>query len=67
MNQTAQLQETIAKIDSDNATLIRMLHESRNTNAYFRSVIDDQQKRITYLEQFEPTPEPTPENEKSPD
>lgn len=66
MNQTLQLQETITKLDADNATLIRMLHEARNTNAYYRKVIDEQQTQINYLEQFKPV-EPTPENEKSPD
>jgi len=51
-----QLNQTINQLDQDNAQLVRMLNDSKNTNAYYRQVIEQQQKRIQELEQPQETP-----------
>lgn len=57
--QIQQMQHTINQLDNDNAQLVRMLNDSKNTNAYYRQVIDEQQKRITELESVsEPVSDP---------
>lgn len=55
-NHINQLNQTINQLDLDNAQLVRMLNDSKNTNAYYRQVIDQQQKRIQELEQPRETP-----------
>jgi len=60
-----QLNTTINQLDQDNAQLVRMLNDSKNTNAYYRQVIDQQQKRIQELEQ--PRETPVAEQESAPE
>ena len=58
-----QLNSTINQLDADNANLISMLHQSKQTIAYYRSQIEQLSKRNAELEQSQNEPELTPVEE----
>ncbi len=60
-NHINQLNQTINQLDHDNGQLVRMLNDSKNTNAYYRQIIEQQNKRIQELEQPQETPVADPE------
>lgn len=58
-----QLNSTIQQLDQDNANLISMLPQSKQTITYYRSQIEQLSKRNAELEKIQNEPELTPVEE----